>query len=137
MSPISLSFSHTLFLCHLSLFNFTYVIGCMFIYKSHKSHIENKYAIKKEEAFENGEDKQNYILSVKSWETDDVGFCQIPLRNLYLLASFFGNVFHLELHCQCFFIYSVSKCGSSWISLILFLFRLYLCRLFYISTPFM
>lgn len=53
---------------------------------------------------------------------DDFGFCQILLENLHFLASFFLNVFHLELHCQCLFICSGSKCGSSWIPLILFLF---------------
>lgn len=94
--------------------------------------------IKNEKAFENEKDKQNFILSVRSWETDDLGFCQIRLKNLYSLASFFVNVFHLELHCQCLFICSVSKCGFSWIPLILFWFHLYLCRrLFHISTPFM
>lgn len=63
--------------------------------------------IKNEKAFENGKDKQNYILSVRSWETDDLCFCQIPLKNLYSLVSFFVNVLHLELHCQCLFICSV------------------------------
>ena len=76
--------------------------------------------IKNEKAFENEKDKQNFILSVRSWETNDLGFCQMCLKNLYSLASFFVNVFHLELHCQCLFICSVSKCGFSWIPLILF-----------------
>lgn len=67
------------------------------------------------------------------------GFWLLPNSpQKFLFPNFFVSVFHLKLHCQCLFICSVSKCGSSWIPLIFFPFHLYLCkRLFHISIPFM